>query len=323
MDQPQLASFLRTRRLALTPEDAGMTPGSRRRTAGLRREEVASLAMISTDYYVRMEQRRGPKPSPEVLTSLARALRLSLDERDHLFRLSGHNAPARPIGGRHVSPATMRILDRLQDTPAQVMSALGETLVQTPAARALLGDESAHEGMARSVLYRWFTDENARRLHPVEDHPVIAKAYVAGARVARARDDGNSRAAQIVAELLSRSPEFVELWERHDVETPPALGKRIVHPRLGVVDVLCQVLHDFSQSHTLLVYTAEPGTPSHVKLAALGADPQFYQRDTPGLPGGESGASSASGPPSAEWMSTAVRRRTPDPRRTRPFRTTQ
>lgn len=281
MDQAQLADFLRTRRLALTPEDVGMPAGSRRRTAGLRREEVAALATISTDYYIRMEQQRGPHPSKEVLSSLARALRLSLDERDHLFRLAGHNAPARPNGNNHVSPATMRILDRLQDTPAQVMTALGETLVQTPAARALLGDETAFRGMSRSVLYRWFTDENARRLHPVEDHPMIGKAYVAGARVARARDSSDSRAARIVEDLLSRSSEFVELWERHDVDSPPSLRKRVLHPKLGTLDVLCQVLHDTSQSHTLLVYTAEPGTPTNSKLAALGADPDLYQRDAP------------------------------------------
>ena len=135
MDQRQLADFLRTRREALRPEDVGLPAGQRRRTAGLRREEVASLAVISTDYYCRMEQQRGPQPSVEVLGSLARALRLSLDERDHLFRLAGHNAPARTLVGEQVSQATMRILDRLADTPAQVMSALGDTLVQTPAAR--------------------------------------------------------------------------------------------------------------------------------------------------------------------------------------------
>lgn len=195
MDQAQLADFLRTRRVALTPSEVGLPSGVRRRTVGLRREEVAGLAMISTDYYSRMEQRRGPQPSPEVLASLARALRLSLDERDHLFRLAGHHAPARTLAGEHVSPATMRILDRLQDTPAQVMSALGETLVQTPAARALLGDETRYTGFARSVLYRWFTDPDARLVYPVEDHPTMGRSFTAAARVGYARDGAGSRAA--------------------------------------------------------------------------------------------------------------------------------
>jgi len=247
----------------------------------LRREEVAALALISTDYYSRMEQQRGPQPSSEVLASLARALRLSLDERDHLFRLAGHNAPARTHGGDHVSPATMRILDRLQDTPAQVMSAVGETLVQTPAARALLGDETAHQGLARSVLYRWFTDADARAVYPVEDHATVGRSFVAGARVAYARDGARSRAAQIVDALLECSPEFAEVWKQHDVTQAQELTKRIAHPRLGVLEVQCQALYDVTQLHTLLVFTAEPGSPSHAKLTALGADPQSYLRDHP------------------------------------------
>jgi transcriptional regulator with XRE-family HTH domain len=279
MDQGQFADFLRIRREALAPEDVGLPSGARRRTAGLRREEVAALASISTDYYCRMEQQRGPQPSPEVLAALARALRLSLDERDHLFRLAGHNAPARTHTGEHVSAATMRILDRLQDTPAQVMSSLGETLVQTPPARALLGDETVHEGFARSIVYRWFTDDEARLVYPPEDHAAVGRTFVATARVGYARDGAASRAAAIVEELLGRSAEFAELWKRHDVTLVPELDKRIAHPTLGVLEVQCQTLFDPVQLHTLLVYTAEPGTPSHAKLTALGADPQAYQRD--------------------------------------------
>lgn len=279
MDQGQLADFLRTRREALVPEDVGLPIGPRRRTAGLRREEVAALAVISTDYYTRMEQQRAPQPSLEVLSSLARALRLSLDERDHLFRLAGHNAPARTLVSEHVSPATLRILDRLQDTPAQVMSALGETLVQTPAARALLGDETSYEGFARSVVYRWFTDDAARRVYPEEDHPRIGRDFTAGARVAYARDGAGSRGAKLVDDLLGRSAEFADLWKRHDVAAGADRAKRISHPRLGVLDVQCQILYDAVSLHTLLVFTAEPGTPSHTKLAALGADPDSYLRE--------------------------------------------
>ncbi|MBX7456431.1 helix-turn-helix domain-containing protein [Mycolicibacterium sp. 3033] len=278
MEQAQFADFLRLRRQALTPEDVGLPTGLRRRTTGLRREEVAALAMISTDYYSRMEQQRGSVPSAEVVAALAEALRLSLDERDHLFRLAGHNAPARTPVTDHVSPAMMRILDRLQDTPAQAMSALGETLVQTPAARALLGDETRHQGMARSVLYRWFTDEQSRQIYPDEDHPAIGRSYVAAARLGYVRDGPGSRAARIVEHLLGCSPEFAACWERHDVQLPHELSKRVVHPTLGVLDLQCQVLHDIEQLHTLLVFTAEPGTTSHAKLVALGADPAAYSR---------------------------------------------
>src|SRR6478752_8640757 len=170
MDRAQLADFLRRRREALQPEDVGLRRGSRRRTAGLRREEVAELSDMSTDYYSRLEQARGPQPSEQMLAAMARGLRLTLDERDHLFRLAGHTAPARALRSDHISPGIMRILDRLADTPAQVMTELGETLAQTPAARALFGDETRFEGFARSVGYRWFTDAAVRAVYPPEDH---------------------------------------------------------------------------------------------------------------------------------------------------------
>jgi transcriptional regulator with XRE-family HTH domain len=117
VDREQLADFLRRRREALQPQDVGLPKGQRRRTSGLRREEVAALAGMSTDYYSRLEQRRAPQPSTQMVAALAQALRLTLDERDHLFRLTGHSAPSRVIRSDHVSPGLMRVLDRLDDTP--------------------------------------------------------------------------------------------------------------------------------------------------------------------------------------------------------------
>jgi hypothetical protein len=109
-----------------------------------------------------------------MLGSLARALHLSLDERDHLFRLAGHNIPERTLRANHINPGLMRIIDRLADTPAQIMGGLGETLLQTPLATALLGDETRFTGMARSVAYRWFTDPDARTIYPPEDHDTFS-----------------------------------------------------------------------------------------------------------------------------------------------------
>jgi transcriptional regulator with XRE-family HTH domain len=126
MDRAQLADFLRTRREALHPEDVGLPPGQRRRTGGLRREEVAVLCQMSTDYYSRLEQQRGTRPSEQMLNAIARGLRLSLEERDHLFRLAGRNTPQRTLGSAHVNPGLMRILDRLSDTPAEVITGLAE-----------------------------------------------------------------------------------------------------------------------------------------------------------------------------------------------------
>src|SRR4051812_1041963 len=113
MDQDGLADFLRRRRAPLTPDDVGLPPGQRRRTSGLRREEVAGLAHMSTDFYTRLEQRRGTRPSEATVAALARALRLTPDERDHLYRLAGHTAPPRAYRTDHPSPALLRILGQL------------------------------------------------------------------------------------------------------------------------------------------------------------------------------------------------------------------
>ena len=158
IDRAGLAEFLRRRREALQPEDVGLPRGRRRRTSGLRREEVAVLCHMSTDYYSRLEQNRGPQPSEQMVASIAQGLHLSLDERDHLFRLAGHRPPERGAGSDHVSPGMLRIFDRLADTPAEIVTELGETLRQTPLGVALVGDATRFTGPARSIGYRWFTD---------------------------------------------------------------------------------------------------------------------------------------------------------------------
>jgi transcriptional regulator with XRE-family HTH domain len=268
MDRPQLADFLRRRRAALQPDDVGLDAGSRRRTTGLRREEVALLAHMSTDYYTRLEQRRGPQPSESMLSAMARALRLSQDERDHLFRLAGHTPAPRARRTDHVNPALMRVLDRL-DTPAQVMSDLGETLVQNPMAVALVGDHRRHVGRARFLLYRWFTDPQERTLYPEEDRARHARAYVAAARELLVRDPGDQRARDIVDELLRISPEFAELWRRHEVAVGVDDRKRIDHPRVGLIELHCQPLVAADEGQVLLVYTATPGTEDYDKLRLL------------------------------------------------------
>jgi transcriptional regulator with XRE-family HTH domain len=269
MDREQLAGFLRSRREALRPEDVGLSRGPRRRTAGLRREEVAALSNMSTDYYARLEQQRGPRPSPAMLSALARGLRLSFAERDHLFLLAGHAAPSRAWRGDHVSPGMMRILDRLHDTPAEVVTALGETLVQTRMARALFGDNTRFSGLDSSVVYRWFTLPDGRDRYPVEDHPAQSQVFAAHLRAAYTAPATRSRAAEVVHALTERSEEFVELWKQHSVHVPSEQHKRILHPELGLLDVHCQILVDPDQQHSLLVYTATPGSTSYEQLQLL------------------------------------------------------
>lgn len=269
MDRPQLSDFLRSRRHALQPEDVGLPRGPRRRTSGLRREEVSVLSGMSTDYYSRLEQGRGPQPSEAMLAGLARGLHLSLDERDHLFVLGGHPAPPQVSGLDHVDAGLMRILDRLQDTPAQVMNSLGETLLQTPPAMALLGDDSRREGFARSVVWRWFTDPGSRRIYPPEDHALRQQDFVADLRATYARDGAGSRAAELVDRLLARSPDFAAEWAHHQVSHHHTRLKRFQHHEVGSLELYCQSLFDVEQHQALLVFTAEPGSESAEKLELL------------------------------------------------------
>lgn len=269
VDRDQLADFLSKRRRALQPEDVGLPRGPRRRTEGLRREEVAALAGMSTDYLARLEQRRGPQPSEPMLGAIARALHMSLEERDHLFRLAGHNIPERTLRANHVNPGMMRIIDRLADTPAQIMGTLGETLIQTPLATALLGDETRFTGMARSVAFRWFTDPDARTIYPPEDHDAYSRILVSDIRTVTTREGPASVAAAMVKRLLAVSPEFAQLWDAHVVGVGHDRRKRVQHPELGILELDCQRVFDADQAQTLLVFTAMPGSDSAEKLRLL------------------------------------------------------
>ncbi|MFE4588816.1 helix-turn-helix transcriptional regulator [Streptomyces laurentii] len=268
-DRAGLAAFLRVRREALQPEDVGLPRGRRRRTGGLRREEVAVLCDMSGDYYRRLEQPRGPHPSEQMLAAIARGLRLSPEERDHLFRLAGHAPPHRAGRGDRIAPGMARVLEQLADTPAQIMNRLGETLRQTPMAVALLGDETAYTGPARSAHYRWFTDPAVRRVHPESDHAEQSRLMAADLHGTHARDGDDARVAELVDALRRDSPEFAALWRERPVLGPSCAVKRFLHPRAGELELHCQTLVDPDQSQRLLVYTAEPGTESDNGLRFL------------------------------------------------------
>ncbi|MEU9885797.1 helix-turn-helix transcriptional regulator [Sphaerisporangium sp. NPDC051011] len=269
MDRIRLAEFLRSRREELQPEDVGLPRGGRRRTGGLRREEVAVLSDMSVDYYSRLEQRRGPHPSEQMLAALARGLRLSLEERDHLFRLAGYATPRRIPSADHINPGMMRIFDGLEDAAAQVVNHLGETLRQTRLSKALIGDETLRTGMARSAHYRWFTDPAARSIYPDDDHPAHSRLIAANLHGMYTRDREDPRVAAIVEALLAESAEFAALWREHPVAGLYCPPKRVRHPRLGLLELHCQTLVDPDQSQSLVVYTAPAGSESHEKLRLL------------------------------------------------------
>lgn len=269
IDRAGLAAFLRRRRASLQPEDVGLPRGQRRRTNGLRREEVASLCHMSTDYYARLERERGPQPSEQMIASIAQGLHLSLDERDHLFRLAGHNPPARGAVSDHISPGLLRILDRLGDTPAEIVTELGETLRQSPLGIALTGDTTQYTGPSRSLGYRWFADPASRELYAPEDHASLSRMFASGLREVVTLRGPDSRAAHYAGLLLAQSEEFRSLWNEHEVGIRPSEVKRFIHPEVGMLELHCLSLLDPDQSHRLLVYTAIPGSESYEKLQLL------------------------------------------------------
>ncbi|BEL01884.1 helix-turn-helix transcriptional regulator [Actinoplanes sichuanensis] len=269
MDRALLADFLRARREALQPEEVGLPRGSRRRTGGLRREEVAALAGMSTDYYSRIEQRRGPIPSEPMIAALARALQLSPSEREHLFALSGHSAPRRVQRDEQASPSMRLMIERLADTPAIVFSRFGEALLQTEPAVALFGDYTRFTGMSRYLIYRWFTDPEQRALYPPEDQATRGRVFTVDIRAAFTADPTGT-AGEIVEALLAVSPEFAEVWRRHEIDVTHHHDlKQYRHPVLGDLEMYSRRLVDPDEGQDLLVFMAPPGSPSEAKLRLL------------------------------------------------------
>lgn len=268
-DRSSLGAFLSTRRAALQPEDVGLRRGQRRRAPGLRREEVAELCAMSADYFARLERGDGPQPSEQMVAAIAGGLRLTPDERDHLFLLAGYRTASRDLRSQHVSPGLMRVMDGLAGTTAQVMGPLGQTLLQTPPAVALLGDQTRYTGNARYAPFRWFTEPADRERYHPEDHGENSRINVALLRGAVTRGGPGSPAAGLADTLRRTSDEFAQLWERHEVGLRWSDTKRFVHPELGRLDLYCQLLLEPDQGQSLLIFTATPGTESHEKLALL------------------------------------------------------
>jgi transcriptional regulator with XRE-family HTH domain len=267
MQRDQLADFLRRRRQSIRPGEVGIVDGSRRRTAGLRREEVARLAGMSVDYVVRLEQGRSSQPSTQVLASLARALRLSEDERDHLFHLAGHHPPPADEGARLARAGLVRMLDLLGDTPALVISDLGEVLAQNWAGALLMGEHSRWSGDRRYLVYRWFTDPATRAVHPPEEHDHQARQLVADLRAAAGRRSGDPTVTRLVNRLQAVSDDFRRRWDEHEVKIRRADRKTLVHPKVGRLVLDCETLVTPDQRQQLLVLTpADPDSRDRLDL---------------------------------------------------------
>ncbi|MCQ8774294.1 helix-turn-helix transcriptional regulator [Streptomyces telluris] len=268
-DRTELGRFLRARREALRPADVGLVPGGRRRTPGLRREEVAMLANISTDYYERLEQARGVSPSESLLASLARSLRLSTDERDHLYAVAGYQPPQGPATDGYADPGLMHILDALKDTPAQIVDELGTVVLQNPMAAALLGPLVGLPGREGNGAWAWFTRPEVRGIYPEEEREAVGRLLVADLRSAVFRHGHHPAGQALVGELLKASTEFAALWELGEVATVRSCRKALLHPRAGRLDLQCDVVLSPNTGNRLFLYRPQPGTDAAERLAFL------------------------------------------------------
>jgi len=234
----------------------------------MRREEVAELAHISTDYYTRLEQRRGARPSPEVALSLARALALTDDERDHLFVLLDHHPPRRIVINEEADPALRKVMDSLDGIPALIGTSLGVTLAQNDLAETLLGDYRRFTGWERSAYYRWFVIPAERRLYPTDTHAETSRSFVASIRAAT---DVHQQAGALVLALLTGSAEFAALWAEHDVRACRHEEMSLLHPDAGRIDLTVEVMFGDSREQKLFIMTARGGSAQEAKLRALSA----------------------------------------------------
>jgi transcriptional regulator with XRE-family HTH domain len=271
MDKQELGAFLRSRRERLRPEDVSLIAGPRRRTPGLRREEVAVLAHISTEYYVRLEQGRAPRPSGEVLAGIAGALRLTDAESGHLHVLAG-TAPAR--GGLHprdVRPSIIALLERLPQTAGFVTSATFEVLAWNNLAAALMEDFAQLAPRDRNLARRAFLGpvRPDAPLYGISDAAEFRQHLVMGLRATLARYPSDPAVTGLIAELRDGSREFARLWERHDVQAAPMLTKTFQHPAVGPITVDCDSMAIAGRDQHLVLYSAPRGSRDAEALALL------------------------------------------------------
>lgn len=263
----ELGQFVRAQRDRLTPADVGLLDGGRRRVAGLRREEVALLAGISVDYYVRLEQGREPHPSVQVLEGLASALRLTDDARDHLMRLAGASPPARRVPVKEaVHPALRHMLEQWASQPALVLGRAYDVLATNDLAEQLFSGFP----VSRNLLIELFLDDDAITFYADWEH--AARSAVAGWRHRMGVWPGDPRFAEIRDMLLAGSPEFSRLWRENRVQGKSLTSKQFRHSEVGdlTLDMLTFDVRNGS-GQQLVVYQAVPDSPSDERLKLLGS----------------------------------------------------
>jgi transcriptional regulator with XRE-family HTH domain len=277
----ELGDFLRARRARLRPGDVGLPPGpGTRRTSGLRREEIAALAGLSIDYYIRLEQGKESNPSGPILDGLARALRLNEEEHAHLYALANHaagrtaRASSRP--GRVVRPGVRQLLETVRPCPAYVLTRTSDLLAANAEALALFAGLADWPPERRNTIRYTFFHPAARELFADWNHS--AETTAAHLRSLAADTPGDPDVSALIAELLGGSPEFAERWQRHDVRHRRGEAKPFRHPRVGEFTLTYEVLY-LADGQRMTVYQAGPDRRDHdaltlLSMIAIGDEPE-------------------------------------------------
>ncbi|MEV6042229.1 helix-turn-helix transcriptional regulator [Streptomyces xanthochromogenes] len=266
MARQEQARFLRARRASLRPHELGLpvTDGPRR-TPGLRREEVTGFAHTSVDYYTRLEQARGPRPSARILDAPAQALRLTPVERSHVFRLAGSVVPPGGTVVRPVRPQVARLLERLPETGAVVTDAACGIVARNPLAQPLFGGDLG--AGTTNLARRRFLGQG--RMYESSSAEEFGHIVVAGLRRAVDRCPNDPQLATLLAELRAGRQEFGRIWETRPVHAPGHRAKNLDHPRVGRLRLNCDVLLVPEDDQEVVLIAADPGSPAERGLRAL------------------------------------------------------
>ncbi|MEV0780809.1 helix-turn-helix transcriptional regulator [Streptomyces sp. NPDC050428] len=269
----ELARFLRARRTQTSPQSAGLTPGPGvRRTPGLRREELATLAGVSIDYYTRLERGKETRPSPAVIDALARALQLDDVEHQHLrdlaVRAARYAPQAAPAPSRTVRPHLKLLLETVRPSPAYVVSRSMDVLAHNPGGLALYPGLADWPATQRNLGRYLFLHPAAREIFPDWDNQI--RHCVSRLRALAGTDPDAPDLTQLVGELLLKSPDFAKLWDRYDVTGRKITTKTFQHPQVGKITLDFQGMAlEGTPGHRLGVYTAQPGSPDHDAMLLL------------------------------------------------------